>query len=192
MKALMLKVAFFAFGCAGSAQANELYGQWARGDGKARVQIAPFGADICATNAWVKPGTPKEDKGDTLIMWIRQDNDGVYAGTAFDPKRYLTYNLTETINRDRMTSRGCVIAGLICRGIGWERINWRQRVVPRLSIGGKGECLIVLQDLQHEVRPHLCDLRLDQQPLVDELRETVEIPHPDIEHVICISRDGKG
>ncbi|MFM2280901.1 MAG: hypothetical protein RLZZ444_3132 [Pseudomonadota bacterium] len=123
MKALMLTVAVFALGCAGSAQANELYGQWARGDGKARVQIAPCGADICATNVWVKPGTPKEGKGDTLVMSIRQENDGVYAGTAFDPKRDLTYNLTVTINGDRMTSRGCVIAGLICRGIGWERIN---------------------------------------------------------------------
>ncbi|WP_244484174.1 MULTISPECIES: DUF2147 domain-containing protein [unclassified Rhizobium] len=107
---------------AGSAAAD-ITGNWARGDGNARVRIAPCGSDICAVNTWIKPGTPKEKEGDKLVMSIMQDADGTYAGTAFDPQRDLTYKLTVKIDGDRMTTRGCVVAGLICKGIDWTRIN---------------------------------------------------------------------
>lgn len=107
---------------AGSAAAD-ITGNWARGDGNARVRIAPCGDDICAVNTWIKPGTPKEKAGDKLVMSIMQDADGTYAGTAFDPQRDLTYKLTVKIDGDRMTTKGCVVAGLICKGIDWTRIN---------------------------------------------------------------------
>lgn len=107
---------------AGSAAAD-ITGNWARGDGNARVRIAPCGSDICAVNTWIKPGTPKEKEGDKLVMSIMQDADGTYAGTAFDPQRDLTYKLTVKIDGDRTTTRGCVVAGLICKGIDWTRIN---------------------------------------------------------------------
>ncbi len=107
---------------AGSAAAD-ITGNWARGDGNARVRIAPCGNDICAVNTWIKPGTPKEKEGDKLVMSIMQDSDGTYAGTAFDPQRDLTYKLTVKIDGDRMMTKGCVVAGLICKGIDWTRIN---------------------------------------------------------------------
>ncbi|WP_082499462.1 DUF2147 domain-containing protein [Rhizobium sp. Leaf391] len=107
---------------AGSAAAD-ITGNWARGDGNARVRIAPCGNDICAVNTWIKPGTPKEREGDKLVMSIMQDADGTYAGTAFDPQRDLTYKLSVKIDGDRMTTKGCVVAGLICKGIDWTRIN---------------------------------------------------------------------
>ena len=40
-----------------SATAADINGNWARGDGKAKVLIAPCGEKICATNTWIKPGT---------------------------------------------------------------------------------------------------------------------------------------
>jgi uncharacterized protein (DUF2147 family) len=105
------------------AHAADINGQWARGDGNAKVRIAPCGSDICATNTWIKPGTPKEKKGDRLVMTIKADSSGTYTGTAFDPQRDMSYRLTVTVNGDKMTTRGCIVAGLLCKGIDWTRIN---------------------------------------------------------------------
>ncbi len=105
------------------AQAADIDGQWARGDGNAKVRIASCGSDICATNTWIKPGTPREKKGDRLIMTIKPGADGAYSGTAFDPQRDMTYKLTVTVNGDAMTTTGCIVAGLLCKGINWTRIN---------------------------------------------------------------------
>lgn len=123
MKSFILTVALFGLVSAGIARAAEIDGQWARGDGNARVRIAHCGSDICAVNTWIKPGTPKEKKGDKLIMTIKPGADGVYTGTAFDPQRDTNYKLTVTVRSDKMTTRGCVVAGLLCKDIEWTRIN---------------------------------------------------------------------
>ncbi|MFK0166637.1 DUF2147 domain-containing protein [Rhizobium sp. NPDC090279] len=103
------------------AQAADIEGQWARGDGNAKVRIAPCGANICAVNTWIKPGTPREKAGDRLVMTIKAGADGVYTGNAFDPQRDLTYRITVTVTGDHMATKGCVIAGLICKGVDWIR-----------------------------------------------------------------------
>ncbi len=105
------------------AEAADINGNWARGDGNARVHIAPCGPDLCAVNTWIKPGTPKEKEGDKLVMSIKEDSEGSYSGTAFDPQRDLSYKLTVKVDGARMTTKGCVIAGLICKGVDWTRIN---------------------------------------------------------------------
>ena len=119
MGALLCLLCAFATG----AQAADIEGQWARGDGNAKVRIAPCGADICVVNTWIRPGTPSEKAGDKLVMAIKPGADGRYFGNAFDPQRDLTYRITVTVNGDRMTTRGCVVAGLICKGVDWTRIH---------------------------------------------------------------------
>ncbi|SFB62897.1 Uncharacterized conserved protein, DUF2147 family [Rhizobium sp. NFR07] len=106
-----------------AAGAADIDGRWARGDGNARVTIAPCGSDICAVNTWIKPGTPKEKKGDKLVMTIKPDADGIYSGSAFDPQRNLTYRLTVNVKGDTMTTKGCIVAGLLCKGIEWTRLD---------------------------------------------------------------------
>lgn len=123
MKLVILTAAVFALGLVGIATADDIEGQWARGDGNAKVRIAPCGSDICAVNTWIKPGTRKEKTGDKLVMTITPGDDGVYSGTAFDPQRDMTYKLTVTVNGDRMTTRGCIVAGLLCKGVDWARID---------------------------------------------------------------------
>ncbi|MBP8937186.1 DUF2147 domain-containing protein [Agrobacterium genomosp. 3] len=108
---------------ASSATAADIDGNWARGDGQAKVLIAPCGENICATNTWIKPGTPKEKAGDRLIMDIKQTEAGSYSGTAFDPQRDKSYRITVTINSNGMTTKGCIVAGLLCKGINWTRID---------------------------------------------------------------------
>lgn len=110
--------------CASSVSAADIDGQWARGDGDAKVRIAPCGDDICATNTWIKPGTRGEKAGDRLVMTIKPQGDaGSYSGTAFDPQRDMTYRITVTVSGDSMTTKGCIVAGLICKGVSWSRIN---------------------------------------------------------------------
>ncbi|WHA41912.1 DUF2147 domain-containing protein [Agrobacterium larrymoorei] len=119
---LKLALAALAFS-GGAALAQDINGQWARGDGNAKVQIAPCGSDTCAINTWIKPGTPKEKTGDKLVMSIKPTSDGEYSGTAFDPQRDLTYKLTVSVKGDSMTTKGCVLAGIVCKGVSWTRIN---------------------------------------------------------------------
>ncbi len=123
MRAMIGVMAYLAASFATDALASGMEGQWARGDGNAKVRIAPCGADICATNTWIKLGTPGEKAGDKLVMTIKPSDDGVYSGEAFDPQRDLSYRITVKVDGDRMSTRGCVIAGLICRGVDWTRIR---------------------------------------------------------------------
>jgi uncharacterized protein (DUF2147 family) len=106
-----------------AAQVAGIDGQWARGDGNAKVKIAPCGSDMCATNTWIRPGTPSEKAGDKLVMTIKPGADGNYTGNAFDPQRDLNYRITLTVSGDHMTTKGCIVAGLICKGVDWIRIH---------------------------------------------------------------------
>jgi uncharacterized protein (DUF2147 family) len=56
-------------------------------------------------------------------MTIKPGPNGAYAGTAFDPQRDMTYKLLVTVQGDKMTTKGCIVAGLLCKGIDWTRIN---------------------------------------------------------------------
>jgi uncharacterized protein (DUF2147 family) len=111
--------------CVAPAHAQDIIGEWARADGTARVRISSCGADVCAVNTWIKPGESREKEGDRLIMKIRPDErgGGFYSGTAFDPQRDLTYKLTVKIDGNSMTTKGCVLAGIICKGVGWNRVR---------------------------------------------------------------------
>ncbi|MGZ2385405.1 DUF2147 domain-containing protein [Rhizobium leguminosarum] len=123
LKSFALAIPLIVICAATAAEASDISGNWTRGDGNARVRIGPCGTDICAVNTWIKPGTPKEKEGDKLVMSIKEDTEGSYSGTAFDPQRDLSYKLTVKVDGDRMTTKGCVIAGLICKGVDWTRIN---------------------------------------------------------------------
>ena len=123
MKTFLTIATIAALGLAGTAQAADVYGNWARGDGAARVKISKCGANICATNTWIKPGTPSEKTGDVLVMTVKADSDGNYSGSAFDKQRDMNYKITLTVDENKMTSKGCVLGGLLCKGVNWTRQN---------------------------------------------------------------------
>ena len=119
--ALIASILVLASGTA--ALAADINGNWARSDGKAKVRIAKCGADICATNTWIKPGTKDEKAGDVLVMKVEKVSDARYSGSAFDPQRDMSYRITLDVTGDTMTSKGCVLGGLLCKGVGWTRID---------------------------------------------------------------------
>jgi uncharacterized protein (DUF2147 family) len=109
----------------GSAAAGDpsFYGHWSRGDGNARIRIAPCGGATCVTNTWVRPGTPHEKTGDRLTMHVKSVGTGHWTGSAFDPQRNLNYSMNIRVAKDHMTSDGCALAGLVCKHMTWTRIG---------------------------------------------------------------------
>ena len=94
-------------------------GVWLRDDGNARVKIAPCGEKLCATNLWIRDTSKGEDVGDKLIMTLKPNSSSSLKGTAYDPKRKLTFSMTLRIASRGLTTRGCVIGGLICKNTSW-------------------------------------------------------------------------
>ena len=104
------------------AAENSLEGDWSRGDGKAKVRIAPCGSDICAVNTWIRAGVPDEKVGDRLVMTIKPSGPDKWVGKAFDPQRHMTFRMNIEVGDTRMTTHGCVLGGLLCKTMGWTRL----------------------------------------------------------------------
>ena len=51
------------------------------------------------------------------------DNAYMAEASAFDPQRDLSYRLTMTVRETSMTTRGCIVAGLLCKDMGWTRLS---------------------------------------------------------------------
>jgi uncharacterized protein (DUF2147 family) len=98
---------------------SDARGVWMRSDGNARVRIAPCGQKLCATNLWIRDTSKGENVGDRLVMTLKPVSDSTLEGSAYDAKRKLTYSMTLTVAGKRLTTRGCVIGGLICKNVYW-------------------------------------------------------------------------
>lgn len=105
------------------AQATDPSGVWVRGDGNARVRIAPCGDNICATNEWIGDTSQGEEVGDRLVMSLKPEAPGTLEGTAYDEKRNRTYSMTLKVEGDGLVTRGCVLGGLVCRNVSWAPAN---------------------------------------------------------------------
>lgn len=98
---------------------SDANGVWMRDDGNARVRIAQCGRDLCATNLWIGDTGKGEAVGDKLVMTLEPAADNTLKGTAYDPKRDLTYSMTLRVTGNGLTTRGCIIGGLICKDVNW-------------------------------------------------------------------------
>ena len=94
-------------------------GVWMRGDGNARVRIAPCGQELCATNLWIGDTNKGEAVGDKLVMTLKASGPKTLEGKAYDPKRGRTYSMTLTVTDSGLTTRGCVLGELICKDVLW-------------------------------------------------------------------------
>ena len=105
-----------------AAMAAAPTGAWEREDGTVRVRIEPCGADICATNTWVKDPAGGEKVGDVLVMSLTPIDPATLKGTAFDRRRNATYSFEMTVEAERLLTKGCVLGGLLCKSVAWRRV----------------------------------------------------------------------
>ena len=98
-------------------------GNWARGDGKTKIHVASCGAQVCARNTWVGHGVSGEKVGDRLILNVKPTGAGHWSGNAFDPQRHRSYTIGVRVNNAHMTTRGCMMDGLICQSMNWNRLH---------------------------------------------------------------------
>jgi uncharacterized protein (DUF2147 family) len=116
-------VLYLAFAQIPVAQAADMDGVWMRDDGNARVRIAPCGNKMCATNLWIRDTSKGESPGDQLIMSVKRSSDTEFSGTAYDPKRGMTYSLDVTVGNQALKTRGCVLARLLYKTVRWTEVN---------------------------------------------------------------------
>lgn len=119
----VLAIALLAAAPALAEQAADPTGIWMRDDGNARVEIAPCGGDICATNLWIGDTSQGEEPGDRLVMSLEPRDGETLAGTAYDEKRDRTYSMTLKVAVGGLVTRGCVLGGLLCRNVSWTPVN---------------------------------------------------------------------
>ena len=121
--AIALGAAFTALAPLTAAADLGLTGTWARGDGGAVVRITRCGAAWCAENTWVAPERRgREAIGDVLEMRVEPQGARRLAGTAFDRRRDASYRLTIDVATDRLAARGCVLLGLLCIDMTFDRV----------------------------------------------------------------------
>jgi len=132
MKKLTLAATFAVL--ATGAFADPVDGSWKTQPGDdgsyLHVSIAPCGSAICGTidNAF-------DTNGDEVLNYVYQgrqiiwdmipEGDGVYNnGKIWAPDRDKTYNSKMTLSgQNKLTVKGCVAGGLVCRGQDWSRIQ---------------------------------------------------------------------
>lgn len=114
-------VAGLVIGGEALASTQKISGTWQRGDGLATVTIMPCGPSICAVNTWVKDEASGESVGDRLVMSVSPQSEDTLSGTAYDPQRDLTYSIDISVGDQQMKTRGCVLAGLLCKSVAWTK-----------------------------------------------------------------------
>jgi uncharacterized protein (DUF2147 family) len=108
-----------------SAQAT-LSGQWKNPHGTVVVRVAPCGNAFCGIISWASERN--REKGNTpgtrVLTNLKSVGDGVYRGSAYDPKHDM--NGTATVRQEGpnvMIVKGCAVMGLLCREQRWTRVS---------------------------------------------------------------------
>ena len=116
------------------ASAQDATGTWLTASGETRVRIAPCGGAVCGTIVWVKNTGAKDEnnpnaalKNRNLVgvnmIQMKPAGDRKWSGTLYNPQDGKTYSGTMTLSGNMLTTAGCVMGGLICRSVKWNRSN---------------------------------------------------------------------
>ena len=123
LAAIVLLVAPCLVSMANAAGVDDIMGAWQRDDGIARVKVAPCGRVICMTNTYFKPGVVDEKVGERLEFNVKASGGAALAGTVLDPKTSKSYAASIDVTGEQMTTKGCILGGVICKSTGWTRIR---------------------------------------------------------------------
>jgi uncharacterized protein (DUF2147 family) len=129
MKQLLNKGALVLLACAmpvsASAQAP-LEGRWANPRHTVVVNVARCGSAYCGIVSWAtaKNRARGTTPGTRVLSDLRPAGDGMYKGSAYEPKRNMHGSATvRQEGPDVMVVTGCALLGLICREQRWTRVG---------------------------------------------------------------------
>ena len=123
-RAAVLAAALVVVGAGNTALAGPAFlGNWARGDGKTHIRVEPCGAEFCGVNTWVRPGHSGEKVGDTLVANLKPAGADRWSGSAFDRRRDRHYTMRVHVADGHMTTDGCILGGMMCQSMSWERLG---------------------------------------------------------------------
>ncbi len=110
-------LALSAASVATATPAADPVGRWNREDGLGGIRIATCGPALCGFVVWLKdPGGPAR-VGDRVLYDMRQVADDTWSGSAHNPEDGREYAGTLKLDGDRLVTRGCILAGLICKSV---------------------------------------------------------------------------
>ncbi|WP_376987170.1 DUF2147 domain-containing protein [Bosea sp. R86505] len=112
-----------SFASGGAVLAQDVAGTWLRESGASRVRFAKCGEAMCGTLAWLKDPSGTAKVGQRIFYDMKPSGDGKWTGSAFNPEDGKTYSGTMTLAGNKLTTSGCVLGGLICRSVSWNRAN---------------------------------------------------------------------
>ncbi|SDU19079.1 DUF2147 domain-containing protein [Stappia sp. ES.058] len=116
--------------------AADATGVWQRPSGTSRIEISPCGSSLCGKLVWLK--APRNDSknpdpakrarpllGTRTVMGMTPAGDaGVWKGKVYNAEDGKTYSGRMTLEGpDKLSLKGCVLGGLICRGETWSRVK---------------------------------------------------------------------
>ena len=103
--------------------AQEVTGTWLRDSGASKVRLAKCGDAVCGTISWLKDSSGPAKLGQRIFYDMKPSGAGKWSGSAFNPEDGKTYSGTMNLSGDTLTTAGCVMGGLICRSVKWNRMN---------------------------------------------------------------------
>jgi uncharacterized protein (DUF2147 family) len=118
--------AFAALGLLASltgAAAQEVVGTWERDTGASRVRFSKCGEALCGSLSWLKDTNGPAKVGQRIFYDMKPNGANKWSGSAFNPEDGKTYSGTMTLSGSTLTTAGCVMGGLICRSVKWNRMN---------------------------------------------------------------------
>jgi uncharacterized protein (DUF2147 family) len=128
MKAILTKASLvlLALAVPAGATAQTLEGKWANPKRSVIVRVDKCGNAWCGNVSWANQHN--RDKGMTpgtrVLSNLRPVGDGIYKGSAFDPKRDMGGSATvRQVGPDVMMVKGCALLNLVCKEQRWTRVS---------------------------------------------------------------------
>jgi uncharacterized protein (DUF2147 family) len=126
---------------AGAARAADVAGLWLTAEGESQIEIYPCDSALCGRIAYLKEpfdesGNPKVDEnnpdpalrarpvvGLTIMTGLLPaDRDNRWQGVIYSPRNGETYNVTLTLEGDRLEIEGCMLY-VLCDSQYWTRVR---------------------------------------------------------------------
>jgi uncharacterized protein (DUF2147 family) len=110
----------------GASPQSTLAGQWRNPHGTIVVRVSPCGRAYCGTISWASAHNREKGNrpGARVLTNLRPVGDGVYKGSAYDPRRDMDGTATvRQAGPNVMIVRGCAVMGLLCKEQRWTRVS---------------------------------------------------------------------